>query len=566
MPTDDREQQFERALKRHLREVSPDSSCPDADVLAAYHERTLSVEEMSGWKEHIVTCERCQELLSLVERTENVDAEEDKEQDSVVLFDGAVERPAAYFSAGVKIPSPEKSLALPAGAAAPLSRAKRPGAQWKWIVPIGALAAGVIVWIGANEVHRQYHNRAESVEMAQNRQATRPAPVPANPPPESAGSITSAAPQAMTRSDQAPSRPVPRLPAPAAVPPVNEERERQKDARRPGIGYGTGAGLVQEPPPPAVAGALAKSGNQAVPAPNESAAVPRAAPADAARAPMAMAEAGRAGVADKLAANSRGGNLSSITGAVLDPAGAVISGAVITAIDTSTGSSKTTVADATGKFELTDLPSDPYRVVVAHAGFAQSELRLKLEPQRNQQLQVQLEIGSVSQTVEVSGEAAPVNTESVSRSADAQKLKASASDLSVQSRNFSELGQLASGNPRYLVAPGQKMVWRLGDTGKIERTTDNGKTWKRQKSGVTADLTSGAAVSGGVCWVVGKTGTILLTTDGGKHWKAVSSPFPEDLGGIHATDAQHASVWDVPSRNRYETSDGGATWKPVASQ
>jgi photosystem II stability/assembly factor-like uncharacterized protein len=83
---------------------------------------------------------------------------------------------------------------------------------------------------------------------------------------------------------------------------------------------------------------------------------------------------------------------------------------------------------------------------------------------------------------------------------------------------------------------------------------------------VTADLTSGAAVSGGVCWVVGKTGTILLTTDGGKHWKAVSSPFPEDLGGIHATDAQHASVWDVPSRNRYETSDGGATWKPVASQ
>jgi len=76
MATDDREQQFERALARLLRDASPDSQCPDAETLSAYHERTLPLDQMTLWKEHISGCVLCQEILALVEQSENVHTEE----------------------------------------------------------------------------------------------------------------------------------------------------------------------------------------------------------------------------------------------------------------------------------------------------------------------------------------------------------------------------------------------------------------------------------------------------------------------------------------------------------
>ncbi len=84
MPSDDREEQFERALARHLRNASPDSACPDAEILAAYHERTLSPEEMTRVKEHLAGCARCQESLALVEQSEDVRGAS-VQQDDVVL-------------------------------------------------------------------------------------------------------------------------------------------------------------------------------------------------------------------------------------------------------------------------------------------------------------------------------------------------------------------------------------------------------------------------------------------------------------------------------------------------
>src|SRR5277367_5350852 len=75
MGPDERDQQFERALGRHLRNAERDAACPDPETLAAYHERTLSLEEMARWKEHIAGCARCQEALALVEQSETIVAE-----------------------------------------------------------------------------------------------------------------------------------------------------------------------------------------------------------------------------------------------------------------------------------------------------------------------------------------------------------------------------------------------------------------------------------------------------------------------------------------------------------
>jgi hypothetical protein len=118
-------------------------------------------------------------------------------------------------------------------------------------------------------------------------------------------------------------------------------------------------------------------------------------------------------------------------------------------------------------------------------------------------------------------------------------------------------------NPRFISPPGSTAIWVAGRGGQIEFSKDGGSSWSRQTSGVLADLLTGSAPSDHVCWIVGRVGAILLTTDGGTHWKIVPSPLAEDLGGVRASDAFHATIWNARSTKSFETSDGGLTWKPV---
>jgi len=118
-------------------------------------------------------------------------------------------------------------------------------------------------------------------------------------------------------------------------------------------------------------------------------------------------------------------------------------------------------------------------------------------------------------------------------------------------------------NPRLISPPGSSVIWRAGRSGLIEFSKDGGSSWSRQTSGVLADLLTGSAPSDKVCWIVGRVGAILLTTDGGAHWTLVSSPLSEDFGGIRATDALHATIWNARNTKSFETSDGGLTWNRV---
>ena len=119
----------------------------------------------------------------------------------------------------------------------------------------------------------------------------------------------------------------------------------------------------------------------------------------------------------------------------------------------------------------------------------------------------------------------------------------------------------AISNP--ISAPGSNVMWLAGRSGLIEFSGDGGASWSRQTSGVLAELLGGSAPSDKICWIVGRLGALLLTTDGGAHWASISSPLAEDLGGIRATDAQHATIWNARNTKNFETSDGGRTWKRV---
>jgi photosystem II stability/assembly factor-like uncharacterized protein len=161
-------------------------------------------------------------------------------------------------------------------------------------------------------------------------------------------------------------------------------------------------------------------------------------------------------------------------------------------------------------------------------------------------------VPSAAETVEVQGEGAPSKT--------------TASQFELNKLVAADLVRQASEDRHYILAPGGEYAWHVGEAGRVEHTIDFGTTWQPQKSAVTTDLTTGSAPSAKVCWIVGKVGTVLRTTDGGKHWKQVSSPITEDLGGVHTTDALHASIWDVSHRTSFDTIDGGVTWKRTANQ
>ncbi len=116
-------------------------------------------------------------------------------------------------------------------------------------------------------------------------------------------------------------------------------------------------------------------------------------------------------------------------------------------------------------------------------------------------------------------------------------------------------------NPRLIAPPASGLLWRAGRAGVIDFSRDAGSSWSRQSSGVLVDLVAGSAPSDNVCWIVGRLGTVLLTTDGGVHWKLLSSPTKDDIGGIQASDALHARIWNSRNTKIFETSDGGLTWK-----
>ncbi|MGA8153262.1 MAG: carboxypeptidase regulatory-like domain-containing protein [Terriglobales bacterium] len=100
-----------------------------------------------------------------------------------------------------------------------------------------------------------------------------------------------------------------------------------------------------------------------------------------------------------------------IVGTIADPTGAVIPNVQVTIIDTATEISRKTTTNEDGYYQVLALPIGTYKVTAAHEGFRTfvgDENKLQI----NQALRidVKLEVGSVTQTVEVGGQAAPVET------------------------------------------------------------------------------------------------------------------------------------------------------------
>jgi hypothetical protein len=92
-----------------------------------------------------------------------------------------------------------------------------------------------------------------------------------------------------------------------------------------------------------------------------------------------------------------------LNGAVHDPSGAVVAGAVITAEDPSKGFSRSTTSDAQGNYQIVLLPPGNYTVTVTSPGFNKLVAdNIVLTIGEQAQLTFNLPIGGVDQVVTVS--------------------------------------------------------------------------------------------------------------------------------------------------------------------
>ena len=110
---------------------------------------------------------------------------------------------------------------------------------------------------------------------------------------------------------------------------------------------------------------------------------------------------------------------ASLRGTVKDANGAVIPGATVTLVDKGTNEKRVATTDGNGIYTFNALPSDHFKLTVEKAGFKRNVVaEVGLISDQPNNLDVQLSVGDVQQTVTVNGSTEPLlNTSSATESA-----------------------------------------------------------------------------------------------------------------------------------------------------
>ncbi len=133
-----------------------------------------------------------------------------------------------------------------------------------------------------------------------------------------------------------------------------------------------------------------------------------------------------------------------ITGTVADPSGAVIPDAKVAATNVATNITNEVQTNSAGVYNLLFLPVGDYNVAVTARGFKKSTLGpFRLEGSQTARVDVKLEIGDATQTVEVTGVAPILQTETTQTGDTLTTAKLTA--LPLKGRNFMALTQLIPG-------------------------------------------------------------------------------------------------------------------------
>ena len=138
----------------------------------------------------------------------------------------------------------------------------------------------------------------------------------------------------------------------------------------------------------------------------------------------------------------------SISGTVLDPAGAVVPGAAVLIHNQETGGERRLETDAAGTYAAPSIPIGRYTVTVTHDGFApQSRTDVALTVGQASRVVITLRTGTVSEQVSVTDVPGDVNvtTQQTSGLVDERQVK----DLPLNGRSYDQLITLNPGTVNY---------------------------------------------------------------------------------------------------------------------
>ena len=133
-----------------------------------------------------------------------------------------------------------------------------------------------------------------------------------------------------------------------------------------------------------------------------------------------------------------------IVGTVKDPQGAVVAGANLIVTNVATGVQAKAQSDQQGSYQILELPIGSYKVKAEHNGFSSVEtVAYTLEINQVQRIDITMKVGSRSETIEVTGDAAQV--EVVNPTLGASITSRPIVDLPLNGRNVLDLALLEPG-------------------------------------------------------------------------------------------------------------------------
>jgi hypothetical protein len=100
-------------------------------------------------------------------------------------------------------------------------------------------------------------------------------------------------------------------------------------------------------------------------------------------------------------AHAQSGGAGVVHGTVTDPTGAVIPNAVVHMTNQVSGFDRTATTNATGQFQISNVPFNPYRISVSANGFAPMSRNIEIRSSVGTNLNLVLQVAGASQTVTV---------------------------------------------------------------------------------------------------------------------------------------------------------------------
>jgi Photosynthesis system II assembly factor YCF48 len=481
--------------------------CPDAELIAAYHERSFQPDEIARWEGHFAICGRCRKILAVLAAT----AEEplaEKEVAHLGELIAATRAPAEAAARPIEITHPNR-LAW----------------RMRWLAPALGVAAVLVVWVAMRPSWRTADQSPSGTLIAQ---APKSEPPP-NTETRAVQQFSKATPKKETETDAETLKDRPAARPQSTNQPADALAENRLDAGRALGRLEQNSGVVENGLRDQKKEQGESSGAQA--GRTSGGAFDAASPASPSPAPPALPEKPPEAFPRPQAQAQITRQAPSVT-------------------ETPHSTNQNVVA--TEEAPVARLP-DPLPQEQSKARATSQAPPVTGTP------------GSVSQTVTATEAAPQVEARNNALGGAVSNSK----NLPLNGRDYQALLKLdPTGVIAVQVkTPTGKILWRAGKGGNIRRSADAGRTWILQNSPSQEDWLAGTAISDKVSWMVGRNGAIARTTDGG-HWEKIAPPsvaadssgkFPDWIG-ITAAGAQQATITASDQRH-YATQDGGKTWK-----